>query len=324
MQPISQAPTTWTETVNGIQIQVLRWGDEPTPGQRNPKPAAILVCGTGFPGLTWRNVAEMLAEDYVVYSFDRRGHGSSEKPPAVEPNSGRPPGWGYDFTDFTDDLLGLIDALQLPQRRGELYGIGHSAGGTDVLVAAGRRHDLFSRVFVHEPTVAHPCVEEPGPPPPEFRDSQRDGPATNRRRVEFESAAAVFARYGARPPLNIWRSSALWDYIEAGFETLADGRVRLRCLPEIESEMLVAIGSAIGKNHVAEGLHDPFAVIERISFPVMLTTGALSQPQYRRMASGALRAIPNAELHDIPGCTHFLPMQLPEELVARVRAFATR
>jgi len=334
--PDDTAPAIWAEQANGIQLNVLRWGPKPAPGDRDPKPATggrdpepnqgdqelkpatILVCGTGFPGLTWHAVAQMLADDYTVYSFDRRGHGNSEKPPPVGPDSAQPPGWGYDFSDFADDLLGLIDALKLTDRHSELYGIGHSAGGTDLLLAAGRRPGLFARVLVHEPTIAHSKVEAPGPPPPALRD----GASGRRRRIEFESAAALFTRYGSRPPFNVWRAGILWDYVEGGFETRPDGSVRLLCLPDVEAEMLVAIGSAISQNHVAEGLDDPFPIIENITCPVMLTTGALSQPQYRRMAAGAVQAIPHAQLQEIPGCTHFLPMQLPEELIARVRAFA--
>ncbi len=86
--------------------------------------------------------------------------------------------------------------------------------------------------------------------------------------------------------------------------------------------MVVPIAAAINENRVADGLGDPFAAIEAIRCPVMLTTGERSGPQYRRMTEGAARAIPGASLEQVPGSTHYIPMQLPEEFVARVRAFA--
>lgn len=290
---------------NDVRLHVLRWGD---PGDRPP---ALLVAGTGFPGLTWRAVAEILTEDYVVYTFDRRGHGLSDKPP-LHPSIR---GLGYDFADFANDLIALIDALDLSG----VYGIGHSSGGTDVLLAAGLRPDLFSRLFVFEPTIAHPAVDPPPPPSPEGATASS---AAALRRAQFASAQEVFTRYGSRPPLDVWRASALWDYIQAGFEQLDGGRVRLLCTPELEAEMVVPIAAAISKNRVVDGLSDPFPAIEAIRCPVMLTTGERSGPQYRRMTEGAARAIPGAGLEQVPGSTHYIPMQLPAEFVARVRLFA--
>ena len=60
---------------NEQRLRVLRWG-EPASG----RPAVVCMSGSGFPALTWRVVAELLADDYVVYAYDRRGHGQSSKP----------------------------------------------------------------------------------------------------------------------------------------------------------------------------------------------------------------------------------------------------
>ena len=43
---------------NGQQLRVLRWGD-PASG----RPAVMCMSGSGFPALTWRVVAELLADD---------------------------------------------------------------------------------------------------------------------------------------------------------------------------------------------------------------------------------------------------------------------
>lgn len=299
-------PAQFDVTANGLRLRVLRWG-EAGPG----RPALMLVAGTGFPALTFRAAADLLVSNWTVYAYDRRGHGASEKPAPVTAGSGL----GYDFPDFVGDLAGVMDALSL---RGA-YGVGHSAGATDVLLAAGQRPELFARVFAFEPTVAHPCVDDPDAPAPADTNF---GERVRQRRAEFPSREAAFARYGSRPPFDVWRASALWDYVDAGFEARADGSIRLACAPGLEAEMLVAIGSAIQRNRVAPGLADPFAALERIACPVMLTTGELSPPMYARMATGACRAIPDAKLQEIAGCTHYFPMQLPEEFAGRVRAFA--
>ncbi len=46
----------------------------------------------------------------------------------------------------------MIDALDLR----DVYGIGHSAGATDLLLAAKLRPERFTRLFVMEPTVMDP------------------------------------------------------------------------------------------------------------------------------------------------------------------------
>ncbi|MET2855398.1 alpha/beta fold hydrolase, partial [Vibrio owensii] len=118
----------------GGEVAVARWG-EPASG----KPVALLLHGTGFVGEVWAEVAEALATDYTVYAIDRRGHGLSHKPPADR----------YHFEDFADDVCNVVDGLDLH----DIYGIGHSAGATDLLLAAKLMPDRFARLFVTEPTV---------------------------------------------------------------------------------------------------------------------------------------------------------------------------
>ncbi|MCC8943070.1 alpha/beta fold hydrolase, partial [Bradyrhizobium sp. Arg68] len=122
-------------------IALARWGE---PG----KPPALLLHGTGFVAEVWTEVAEALAADHTVYAVDRRGHGLSHKPPADR----------YHFQDFADDLRTVVDELDL---RG-IYGIGHSAGATDLLLATKLMPDRFARLFVMEPTVMDPHTPRPG------------------------------------------------------------------------------------------------------------------------------------------------------------------
>ena len=135
--------------------------------------------------------------------------------------------------------------------------------------------------------MAHPCVDQPGPRPGGLGDDGHAG----RRRSEFASREEVFARYGSRPPFNVWRAATLWDYVSAGFERTkaesAGSGVRLLCQPELEAEMNLVIGSAIGRNQVLEGTIDPFPALYRIRCPVLLTWGEKSGP-----GTGAWRRAP--------------------------------
>ena len=114
-------------------IAMMQWGE-------SGKPPALLLHGTGFVADVWDEVAHDLASTYTVYAFDRRGHGASHKPGACH------------FLDYADDVRRVIDALELRN----IYGIGHSAGATDLLLAAKLLPKCFTRLFVMEPTVMNP------------------------------------------------------------------------------------------------------------------------------------------------------------------------
>src|SRR6478609_8738284 len=115
------------------RIALARWGAE-----NSRKPPALLMHGTGFVAEVWDDVARELAADYTVYALDRRGHGDSHKPAADR----------YHFQDFAEDVCSAIEALSLS----DIYGIGHSAGATDLMLAAKLSPARFSRLFVMEPT----------------------------------------------------------------------------------------------------------------------------------------------------------------------------
>ena len=105
-------------------------------------PPALLVHGTGFVAEVWDEIARELSSRYTVYGIDRRGHGASHKPA----------GDRYHFLDFASDVCAVVEALDLT----DIFGIGHSAGATDLLLAATLMPARFSRLFVMEPTIMDP------------------------------------------------------------------------------------------------------------------------------------------------------------------------
>src|SRR5258708_31888126 len=123
----------------GEHIALARWGED-----GSGKPPALLLHGTGFVAEVWDEVARELASRYTVYALDRRGHGDSHKPAADR----------YHFQDFAEDVCRVIEALDLS----DIFGIGHSAGATDLLLAAKLMPARFARLFVMEPTVMDPLA----------------------------------------------------------------------------------------------------------------------------------------------------------------------
>jgi pimeloyl-ACP methyl ester carboxylesterase len=280
----------------GAEIAMLQWGE-------SGKPPALLVHGTGFVADVWDEVARELASTYTVYAHDRRGHGASHKPGS------------YHFLDFADDVCRVIDALDLR----DVYGIGHSAGATDLLLAAQLRPGLFTRLFVMEPTIMDPRAARSGGLNDE---SLARVEGTLRRRAEFESAESVFERYRVAPAFADWTETSLRAYVQHGFVPLDDGRVRLCCTPEIEYAMLRPIYEAMEQVYVGDARGNPFAGLAEIDCPVRITTAAKSGPVYKEMAARAVSLIPRVSTVVFQGAGHCVAQEAPAAVVVAVRDFA--
>ena len=283
------------------RIALAQWG-----AADRGKPPALLLHGTGFVAEVWDDVARELAQDYTVYALDRRGHGDSHKPEASR----------YHFQDFADDVCRVIEALDLT----DIYGIGHSAGATDLLLAAKLLPARFARLFVIEPTVMDP------------RAARRNGTGLSdfakgavqsvlRRRAEFETADAAFARYRAAPAFAQWSENSLRAYIQHGFSAQADGRVRLRCTPEIESAVLLPIFEAMEQVYTGDSRGNPFAWLSEIRCPVRVASTEKSWPIYREMASRAVALLPAASEMKFDGIGHSVAQEAPELVLRALKAF---
>ena len=278
------------------EIAMLQWGE-------SGKPPALLVHGTGFVADVWDEVARDLASTYTVYALDRRGHGASHKPGA------------YHFLDYADDICRVVDALDLR----DVYGIGHSAGATDLLLATKMRPGCFTRLFVMEPTVMDPRAARPGGLSDESLSRVQ---GALRRRAEFDSADTVFERYRAAPAFADWSEISLWAYVRHGFTTLDNGRMRLCCTPEIEAAILHPIYEAMQQVYVGDARGNPFAWLGEIQCPVTVTTAETSGPIYKEMASRAMALIPHARALVFEGAGHCVAQEAPALVVRAIREFS--
>lgn len=95
----------------------------------------ILIHGWPLSSKSWKNqISSFTAAGYRVIAYDRRGFGQSDKPAS-----------GYSYNDFSDDLAGLIEELDLK----EVTLVGFSMGGGEVAryIAKHGEERLKSIVF---------------------------------------------------------------------------------------------------------------------------------------------------------------------------------
>ena len=94
----------------------------------------VLIHGWPLSGASWsEQVPALVAEGYRVITYDRRGFGDSEKPAS-----------GYDYDTLSDDLSGLLAALDLR----DVTLVGFSMGGGEVARYLRRHGDARVRSVV--------------------------------------------------------------------------------------------------------------------------------------------------------------------------------
>ncbi len=285
-------------------MALARWGEACA-----EKPPALLVHGTGFVAEVWDEVARELASKYTVYGIDRRGHGASHKPSAEH----------YHFLDFASDLCAVVETLDLT----DIFGVGHSAGATDLLLAAKLKPRRFQRLFVMEPTVMDPSAVIAGGAA-QGDNSKAYAQGVLRRQREFDSAAAAFQRFRAAPAFADWSEDALWAYVRHGFESLPDGRVRLLCAPETEAAMLGPIFEAMAQVYSGDERGNPFALLAGIECPVRVATAEKSWPIYKEMAARTVALIPGASQWEFTGVGHCVAQEASGMVIEARRALEER
>ena len=99
-------------------------------------------------------VAERLREHYRVIAMDARGHGDSSKPKGAD---------CYRWELFGRDVLDVAEALvaEHPENRVAL-GLGHSFGGTSILMASAARPDHVEHNVLVDPVIQS-TVDERAP-----------------------------------------------------------------------------------------------------------------------------------------------------------------
>jgi pimeloyl-ACP methyl ester carboxylesterase len=252
-------------------------------------PVLLVSHATGFHGFCYQPLADALATQLHTIAFDFRGHGDTPEPVKAD----------VDWERYADDAEAVALSLTRP-----LAAFGHSMGGTCLLMAAHRHPDLFSHLIVYEPIVFDPSQLSIDGGPPRLAHGAR------RRRTTFASFEAAIANYAAKPPLSEFTPAALDAYVRHGFRLGDDGRVHLKCRPELEA--------ATFEMGVKQGTWD---LLPEITIPVTVVCGRPKPDTPARHARAVADRLPGATYVELDQLDHFGPMTHPE-LIAGVIAAA--
>lgn len=216
---------------NGLRLHYL---DNEAPG-----PVLILTHGLtanahAFDGL----MNEGLGQTYRIISIDLRGRGQSDKPPQ-----------GYTMADHAADVLGLMDALHLPQA---VVG-GHSFGALLTFYMAYHHADRISKMLLLDAAARlHPQTKE------------MLGPALSRIGQTFPSFEAYLQKVKSGAYMTYW-DDAMLSYYQADVMVNPDGSVTQRSAPEHITE-------AVLKGSFGEPWQ---TYIEAVKQPALLLNGTM-------------------------------------------------
>jgi len=246
----------------------------------------LIAHATGLCGAMYQLLADDLIDDFRVVALDFRGHGDSTGATALDLRWDR----------MAEDVVAASERIG----PGPIHGFGHSMGGAALLLAERNVPGLFSSLFLFEPIIF----------PDDFSTDGQNvmGDVARRRRVEFESRAEVLYRYAGRPPFDQVHAGFLAGYVDNGFADQANGRVRLKCLPEVEAQVF------------ENGRDVKLSIVEHLTTPVVVAVGhdePGSNPA--RMGPPLAEALVRGKLIRYEHIGHFGPLQDPWTVARDIR-----
>ncbi len=272
---------------SGIEIALIDWGGQ--------GPLALLHHANGFCAGMWAEVAEGLRPRYRVFAMDARGHGDSSKPEGRE---------SYGWEHFGRDAGDVAATLAREHGGGRVaLALGHSFGGTALLVAAARRPGLFERLVLVDP-ILRPASVPDGLTSPPARGGELAEGARKRRQV-WPDRSAARERWSKKTMFERWRPRALDLYLAEGLRDRPDGQVELKCSGEIEATIFEQGVSSESWN-----------LAPRVAARTLILWAARGDFPREHFASLAAR-MPDARVVDVES-GHFVPMECPERIIEAI------
>jgi len=283
--------------VNGIRLTYFERGI----AYRGVKPTLLFVHATGFHARVWDKIVNSLGNFHSI-SVDQRGHGRSEKKKTQH--------WNEVITDTSE----MIEQLDLTN----IIAIGHSMGGHALIGAAAKAEHRFLRIIAIDPVIPEEAAFSDGTPSP-FNTAEQH--PTSKRRNEFDSPEEMAERLKPKGSFGLFDPEMLMDYCRYGLLPNEKGKgYVLACPPDIEASVYMSSRSN----------HDIYNAVRSLSLPVLIIR-AKEPPKDRNVMDFSssptgpklVSEFRNGREIYFADKTHFLPMEIPEEITRIIDAEIT-
>jgi lipase len=254
-------------------------------------PTIVMLHATGFQPWLWHPIARELAGEFSViapYFCDHR---------TFDPEEG-----GLSWGVLAEDVATLIKHLGIK----EPLMVGHSMGATVASIAevlAGpfaSRMILIEPIFLPEELYGISITVEQNPL----------AAKAIRRRSNWSDKEEAISYLRTKSLFMNWDGEMLDLYLQHGMTEASNGALTLACHPHREAALFMG-GMA----------RDPWPLLEKISCPVLLVEGEISENRGVIDLKRAASVIPGAELRIVAGAGHLVPMEKPRELITLIRDF---
>jgi esterase len=270
-------PTSRHLQIDGLTFHYLDWGGD--------GPPLVMLHGLTGHAHTWDHTAAALSAGYHVYALDQRGHGDTERASR------------YGIPSMLGDLLGFLDALQLPV----VTLMGLSMGGIVAYQFTAAHPERVSRLVVLDigPEIA----------PPGGRRVAADLASSD----VFESEDEAIAQARAANPRPT--DESLRHRISHNLRPLPDGTLTYKWDKALRD--LGAIGDGLSPDQ-------RWAAWNSLSCPVLLVRGDDSDILAPETAARMVAGNPRVSLAVVPDCGHSITLDRPQGLLDAVGPWLRR
>jgi pimeloyl-ACP methyl ester carboxylesterase len=249
---------------------------------------------TGFNAETYRGLLTPLQGRFRVAACDQRGHGFT--------TLSATPGPQADWHVFGDDLARIVDTLD---PAAPVVLAGHSMGAITSLMVAANYPDRVRGLVLVEPVLVPRfsrlimrAMRLIGRAPPQGANLAE---MAAKRRTIFPSFEMALSSYRGRGAFKTWPEATVADYLRGGLVSTGNGtEMRLACDPLWES--------AVFQHALPGGAR----LTAKLRCPLTLVYAEVSNTTRAPEVALIQRLKRDARIVQVPGTTHFLPMERPD------------
>lgn len=232
-------------------------------------------------------ITKLNLDKYRVFSLDMRGHGRSQTDAT-----------SFDWHEASRDVEFVAkEILKLTESEAPLIGVGHSMGGTCLMMAEIQSPGLFEKIWAFEPIMFNEGNEERR----EITQSLADG--ARRRKDYFPNLTSASERFASKPPMQFFDADCLAAFIQDGLIETESGQQRLACLPNFEATVYENAGTGVT------------ARMDDLQSPVEFVVGDVDSDRVPAILglidSGAES---RHRVTNLSGANHFTPFIKPDDI----------
>lgn len=268
--------------LNGLRFHFVTWGDPDLP---------LLICLHGLRGYarTFDLVAERFQDRFYVVALDQRGRGDTQ--------------WDKERNYYTDQYVRDLEAFADHLGRERFHLLGHSMGGANALMYAGRHADRVLSLVLED---AGPGAANPG------------SAGVARIFEELRSTPMSFASWA--------EAAAFWRKVRPNVTEKAIAS-RVTNSLRIDGGVIVwkhdqegiaecRINPALGR-----GAPDLWPSVDAVRCPGLILRGALSDYLKADTARDVCTRNGNFTMYEIPSAGHYVHDDNPEVFLQRLEPF---